>query len=292
MPVTMHGRQTAEPGPTPAAAGTADRRLLDEAIHAVDLAMSYLQRQCPGRVTSKGDRDMASEADFAVERTVRQVLAERTPHIGFRGEETGSIGPDDEQWILDPIDGTANFVHGIPLCAVSLGLRQAGEAVLGVVGLPFLRRRYWAAAGLGAYRDGAPISARRTLQISEAIVAVGDYSTGLDAAARNRADHALHRRLAAVVQRVRMLGSAALDLVWVAEGGLDASITLSNRPWDMTAGVVIAREAGADVVDADGTRHGFVSSTTIAVVPELRADVTALVSAALADAGYLPQVSP
>lgn len=154
-----------------------------------------------------------------------------------------------------------------------------------------LGRRYWAATGAGAYRDGVPISVARTSRLAEAIVAVGDYGTGPDADARNRADHALHRRLAPVVQRVRMLGSAALDLVLVAEGALDASITLSNRPWDMTAGVVIAREAGAEVVDADGARHDRSSSTTIAVAPQLSADVTALVRGALAEARFDPPVT-
>lgn len=262
--------------------------LLEVAHQAVDLAERYLLSAQVGLVTAKGDRDMVSEADIAVERLVREFLADRTPDIGFHGEEAGVVRAGDRQWVLDPIDGTANVVHGLPLAGIALALRHGDRAMVGVIGLPWLGQRYSAAERLGATCNGGPISAASTTALADAMVAVGDYGTGTDAAARNRADHALHRLLAARVQRVRMFGSAALDLVWVAAGKLDASVTLGNRAWDMAAGAVIAREAGAVLVDHEGVPHDFTSTTTIAVAPGLCEEVTALVREAITEAGFRP----
>jgi myo-inositol-1(or 4)-monophosphatase len=185
------------------------------------------------------------------------------------------------------VDGTANFLHGLPLYAVSLGLLRERQAVLGVISLPFLGRFYWAADGHGAWRDDSRITASTTSTLNEAIVAVGDYGTGPCSSARNRADFALHRQLAAKAQRVRMLGSAAVDLAWVADTSLDASITLGNSPWDTAAGVAIAREAGVTVIDVDGSAHTTDSRVTIAAAPHLADALLALVRSALLGTAYL-----
>ncbi|MGN9764403.1 inositol monophosphatase family protein [Micromonospora sp. SD12] len=243
--------------------------LLPVAIEAVARAAEDMRRKPPGALTAKGDRDMASALDYEIERSVRELLRVATPDIGFLGEEDGISGSGELQWVLDPIDGTANFVRGIPLCAVSLGLLHRGEAVLGVIELPFLRNRYAAAQGDGATVDGSPIQVSQTSRLSEAIVAIGDYAVGEGAADKNRLRLALTAQLAESVQRVRMTGTAALDLAWLAEGKLDAALTLSNHVWDMAAGVAIAREAGAQVVDWDGTRYGTNSSVTLGVTPAL-----------------------
>ncbi|MEV5763603.1 inositol monophosphatase family protein [Micromonospora sp. NPDC052213] len=250
-------------------------------MDAVARAAEAMRRRPPGALTVKGDRDMASALDYEIERDIRELLRTATPEIGFLGEEHGVSGAGDMQWVLDPIDGTANFVRGIPLCAVSLGLLHRSEAVLGVIELPFLGNRYAAAQGDGATVDGKPIQVSRTDRLSEAIVAIGDYAVGEDAPAKNELRLALTARLAESVQRVRMTGTAALDLAWLAEGKLDAALTLSNHPWDMAAGVAIAREAGAQVVDWDGTRHGANSSMTLGVTPALIDDTLGL----LRDAG-------
>ncbi|WP_327030597.1 inositol monophosphatase [Micromonospora sp. NBC_01740] len=250
--------------------------LLPVAVEAVARAAEVMRRKPPGALTVKGDRDMASALDYEIERDIRELLHVATPDIGFLGEENGISGSGEMQWVLDPIDGTANFVRGIPLCAVSLGLLHHDEAVLGVIELPFLGNRYAAAQDDGATVNGSPIQVSRTSRLSEAIVAIGDYAVGEDAAAKNRLRLALTARLAESVQRVRMTGSAALDLVWLAEGRLDAALTLSNRPWDMTAGVAIAREAGANVIDWDGSRHDAGSSVTLGITPALLEDTLGL----------------
>lgn len=229
-----------------------------------------MRGRSPGSLTVKGDRDLASDLDFTIERELRAFLRHATPAIGFLGEEEeGCTGLAELQWVLDPIDGTANFVRGIPLCAVSLGLLHRDDAVLGVIELPFLGSRYAAARGDGASLNGQPIKASTVEDLSEAIVAIGDYAVGPDASAKNRLRLALTARLAEKAQRVRMTGSAALDLAWLAEGRIDAALTLSNHAWDMAAGVAIAREAGASVVDRDGTSHDALSAMTIAAAPAL-----------------------
>jgi myo-inositol-1(or 4)-monophosphatase len=221
---------------------------------------------------------MASETDYRVEREIRDFLSRRAPTVGFLGEEDGRTGATDAFWVLDPIDGTANFVRGIPLCAVSLALVQDTETMLGVIILPFIGETYCAEQDKGALLNGKEIHCSDTDKLAEAIVSIGDYAVGRNAGAKNQARFALTETLAAHVQRVRMLGTAAVDLAWVASGRLDATVALSNKPWDTAAGVLIAREAGAEVVDRDGSRHTLDSSATIAANAVLTPQVLALLA--------------
>jgi myo-inositol-1(or 4)-monophosphatase len=244
--------------------------LLPIATNAVNLAAELLRTHQPGAITGKGDRDMATDLDYTIERQVRALLGDRTPAIGFIGEEEGHSGDTtDLRWALDPIDGTANFIHGSPLCGVSLGLIHHDTPVLGVIALPFLGTRYTAVQGHGAHADGQEIHVSTTAHLHGAIVSIGDYAVGDGAEDKNRVRFAHTQRLAANVQRVRMLGSAAIDLAWLAHGRTDAIITMSNKPWDMAAGVIIAREAGATIMDKDGTPHHTHSHATIAANPAL-----------------------
>lgn len=246
-------------------------RLLDVANGALDIAVGIL-RDAPGygHLTPKGDRDYASDLDFKVERQLREHLHVATPDIGFLGEEEGSSGrADGPRWALDPIDGTVNFVHGVPLYAVSLALISDSQPVLGVVDIPTQHVRYQAARGQGALANGRPLTAPTPpSRLSEAVVAIGDYAVGESAEVRNRARLDLTSHLAGSVLRVRMLGSAAVDLAWLAEGRVDATVTLSNKTWDMAGGVVLARETGHKVVDAAGDEYSIRSSATVAAHPE------------------------
>jgi myo-inositol-1(or 4)-monophosphatase len=254
--------------------------LMAVAHGAVDIAADIIRRREPGVVIEKQDRDLVSEADVAVEQAVRKHLEEATPEIGILGEEEGLSGDASIVWALDPIDGTANFVHGLPLCAVSLGLIDHGSSVLGVIDLPLLGSRYHAALGEGAHRDGSAIRCSDASALSKAIVSIGDYAVGRNADRKNQARLALTQALAAKVERVRMFGSSAVDLAWLSEGKTDASIMLSNRPWDTAAGVIVAREAGAIVVDGDGQEHTTKSTSVVASAPLLIEDVLALVRTA------------
>jgi len=243
--------------------------LLIIAIDAVDRAREIVLNPPDKTSLEKGDRDMVTATDIAIEKSVFEYLSVRTPNINFLGEENGQVELSDglDWWALDPVDGTANFVRNLPLCAVSLGLIRAGKQQLGVIDLPFLAARYTAAEGFGAFGNDQPIEPSDTKYLAKSIVSLGDYAVGANATAKNRIRISLTEALAARVQRVRMFGSAAIDLVWVAEGKLDACLMLSNNPWDTAAGVAIARQAGAKVMDIDGSEHTFGSTATIAAAP-------------------------
>jgi myo-inositol-1(or 4)-monophosphatase len=142
---------------------------------------------------------------------------------------------------------------------------------------PFLDMRYLAAKGRGAFGNGLHLQATKPARLSESIVSIGDYAVGDQAMAKNKQRIRLTTLLAERVERVRMFGSAAIDLAWVAEGRTDAAIILTNKPWDTAAGVLLAREAGALVVDAAGEDHDLNSTETIAVSPGIAEAVLELV---------------
>lgn len=264
-------------------------RYLSIAQSAVDLAATHVQTRRPAEIASKGDRDLVTDTDLDIERRLRGLLAAATPGIPLLGEEEGGASPDAPvMWVLDPVDGTSNYARDLPLVGVSLALVRDNEPVLGVVALPLLGRRYWAALGRGAHRDGLAVASARTSRVDEAIIAIGDYGTGPNSQSRNAAALALHAHLAPRAHRVRMLGSAAVDLAWIADGTLDASITLGNRPWDTAAGVVIAREAGARVVDLDGSDHTTRSRCTIAAAPGLCDQIVDAVQRAAQQGRFTP----
>jgi myo-inositol-1(or 4)-monophosphatase len=253
--------------------------LLPIAVEAVDRAARAVRERSAGHVTMKGDRDPATDVDYAVERDVRDFLAAHAPGIGFLGEEGGRAGQDgDHVWALDPVDGTVNYVHGVPLCGVSLGLTVRGEPALGVIDLPFLGLRYSAVAGGGAYRGDERIRASTVTRLPDAVVALGDYAVGDGARERNADRLRITGRVAERAQRVRMFGSAAVDLAWVAEGRIGAGVMLANKPWDVTAGVLLCREAGALVTDRHGRPHDARAESTVAAAPGISAELVDLLS--------------
>jgi myo-inositol-1(or 4)-monophosphatase len=246
------------------------------AERAVTLGAELVRNATPHQVTEKSDRDVVTDVDIKVEQEVRAYLHRVTPECGFLGEEEGQIGIDEYAWILDPVDGTSNFTRGLPLCAVSLALVHEGRPLVAGITAPFLDLHYTATRGAGSFVNGQRMHASRTSELRKAIVSIGDYAVGENAEAKNKQRLRLTALLAERVERVRMFGSAALDLAWVAEGRTDATIMLANKPWDTAAGVLLAREAGALVVDSSGEPHTFHASETIAVCPGLVDTIVAL----------------
>lgn len=239
--------------------------MLPVATSAVEEASDYIRAHRPATVTAKGDRDMVTDVDHAVEAMIRQRLAEATPGIDFLGEENSPSGATvDPGWMLDPIDGTANYVRGLDLCGISLALVAGTEPVVAVIDLPMLDQRYTAVQGSGAFAGDARLHVSGISRLDEAIVAVGDSATHLVAP------------VAAQVQRVRMLGSAALDLALLAAGVIDASISLDTDVWDTAAGVLVAREAGAHIRDIHGNPWTPESRMLVASCPALLDDVLKL----------------
>lgn len=258
--------------------------LLPIAREAVAMARRIILSRTVGSVSAKGDRDMVTDIDLAVEEALRDFLLRETPHIAVLGEEHGHSGesewptPESLWWALDPVDGTANFSRGIPLSGVSLGLVAGRRSTLAAIDLPFLGLTYTAVAGRGAYLGGERITVSPVSELSGAMIAIGDFALGEDAEPKNRLRLALLSHLGARAQRIRMLGTAAIDLAWVAHGKLEAAISLSNLPWDTMAGVLLVREAGGIVLDLDGTEHTADSAATIAVSPWLRTEIMAILA--------------
>ena len=176
------------------------------------------------------------------------------------------------RWVLDPIDGTINLARNSPLCTISLSLVLDGQPVLGIVDAPLLGERFIARRGGGAYLNGRPITVADIEDLHEPIIAVADFKVGRGSAGENRVHLALLAAFAHHSLRVRMHGSAALDLAWLAAGRVNATVMLSNLPWDVTAGLLVVREAGGMVFDHDGSEHEDRSEYTLASAPAL-ADV-------------------
>jgi len=213
-------------------------------------------------VRMKAPGDWVSEADLASEAAVRAVL-ERETGLPVYGEEAGGAA-FDTGWLVDPLDGTANFLHGFDAVGVSVGLIEDGVPVAGVVHAPMLGGRcYTAARGRGAFRDGAPI------RVSErpaptAIVATGFPFRRPDV--RDRYERALGRAFGRF-EDLRRAGAASLDLCWTAEGVFDGYFELALGPWDVAAGAVIVREAGGVVTDWAGDDRAFLASGDILAGP-------------------------
>jgi len=259
-------------------------RLLLAAEHAVDIGAASMRRGRShiGALISKGDRDFATDVDLRIEAEIRGCLAAATPEIPFLGEEGSGEGDvRGARWVLDPIDGTINFARDSPLCSISLWLVIDGQPVLGIVDAPLLGERFIARQGRGAYLNGARILVSEVAGLQEAIVGVADFKVGVGSEEENRVHLAALGRLAREGLRVRMLGSAVLDLAWLAAGRLNATLMLSNLPWDVTAGLLLVREAGGIVFDYDGSPHDAGSRYTIAAVPSLVEPVRRIVVEAM-----------
>ena len=267
-------------------------RLLAIAREATEQAAELVRAHVPGRLTHKGDRDLASETDVAVEHHVRAFLHDKTPGVAFLGEEQageeqiGRPGAGGLQWILDPVDGTINLLHGIPLCAVSLSAVRAGAVLAAVVELPFLGLQYTAVRGGGSFVNGRRLQVSATATLDAALVSIDQFTFSNGSDRKNPARLRLAEQLARRAQRIRMFGTSAIDLAWTAEGRLDACIMLANKQWDTSAGVLLAREAGARVLDHTGSDHSWDSASTIAVTPAIAAEFMSVVRAALADTQY------
>lgn len=213
------------------------------------------------QVSRKGLGDFVSTADHRAEKIIIQELTKARPGYSFLLEETGAIqGTDTEHcWIVDPLDGTLNFLHGIPQFCVSLALKKGDEIVAGVIYNPILDEMYWAEKGKGAYLNQRRLRVSGRRQLDEALVAIGTpYRQQADADTINYTS-----RLVGKVAGMRRLGSAALDLAYVAAGKFDASFATNLKAWDLAAGVLMVKESGGYVCDVKGGQNMLDSGTAL-----------------------------
>lgn len=216
----------------------------------------------PNNVREKSPGDWVSDVDTSSERAIQALLAEAAPDIPFFGEESGGVRSDLE-WICDPLDGTANFLHGFPSVGVSIGLVRDGVPIVGVVHAPLLRDTYVATLGGGATRNGVPLSISRRPP-AQAMVATGFPFRHPDLKDRylEMFSHALH-----TFEDLRRAGAASLDLAWTAAGVFDGYFELRLGPWDVAAGALLVREAGGVVTDWVGDDRAWLNSGDIVVGP-------------------------
>ncbi|MGE0712711.1 MAG: inositol monophosphatase [Planctomycetota bacterium] len=205
------------------------------------------------RVEFKGRRELVTEVDRACEDYVVARIRQAHPEHGYFAEE-GHVQPGDWRWIVDPIDGTTNFSQRLPLFSVSLGLEHRGELVLGVVEAPCLAETFWGRRGGGAWcqRGAAPPRRMRTsatAALEDAVLATGFAYVRNESPNTNLDNWA---KLAMRARGVRRMGSAAIDLAYVADGRFDAFWEMHLKPYDVAAGVVLIREAGGRVSDFFG----------------------------------------
>jgi myo-inositol-1(or 4)-monophosphatase len=224
---------------------------LSIAREAGEVLLERFGRLTGAEVERKGPRDLVTVADRDAEALILRALTEAFPDHGILGEEGArrEAEPDAPTWIVDPLDGTTNFVHGIPVFAVSLGLVERGRPVLGVVHAPALGQTFWGGPGQGAHEGDRPVSVSVTPMLSEAVLATG-FAYGIDRVPDDNLDNLAS--IAKVSRGIRRLGSAAIDLAWVASGRLDGFWELHLSPWDVAGGAALVLAAGGRITDARG----------------------------------------
>jgi myo-inositol-1(or 4)-monophosphatase len=228
------------------------------------------------QVSVKGPGEFVSTADLKAERTLRQELSRARPGYGLLFEEGGAAEGSDphHRWIVDPLDGTTNFLHGIPHFAISIALERDGEIVAGVVYEPTRDEMFWAEKGVGAYLNDRRLRVSARRQLGEAVIGTGFPF-------RERGDPQSYvvmlARVMAATAGVRRLGAAALDLAYVAAGRFDGFWEFGLFPWDIAAGLLLVREAGGFVGDLAGGQSMMVSGDVLAANDRLYQPLAALI---------------
>ncbi len=230
------------------------RELREVAERAARSAGQLLrQMQHSVNVREKAPADLVTEADVAAQQMIRDLLLEQTPEFGFLGEEDAAGAARSLQnaefcWIVDPLDGTTNYVHGLDSYCVSIALCQAGDPVLGVVFDPVRDELFAAVTRQGTLLNERPIHSSGQRQLDQALVAAS-FGTRVS---RDSAEIARFVEVVERCQAVRRMGSAALNLGYVAAGRLDGYWATSAKAWDVAAGVLLIRQAGGIVTGMDG----------------------------------------
>jgi myo-inositol-1(or 4)-monophosphatase len=221
------------------------------------------------QVSKKGAADFVSAADLKAEQTLFEALAKSRPGYGFLGEERGLIEGTDKThtWIVDPLDGTTNFLHAIPHFAINIALQRDGATVAAVTHNPITNELYWAEKGKGAFVNDKRLRVSARTRLDESVIATGIPFLGHGQHARFLKElHQVSQRVAGV----RRFGSAALDLAYVAAGRFDAYWERDLKPWDLAAGLLLVSEAGGLVRDADGGEAMLETGTVCAGAQEVQ----------------------
>ena len=216
-------------------------RLFEEGFHAAK------------EVRHKGTVDLVTQYDVAVENLLKERLADALPDHTLVGEESGSETSRPARAVyIDPIDGTTNFVHRIPFCAISVGIWHEGEPVAAVVYNPVMNELFTAGRGVGAFLNGRPIRVSATDNLQQSLLATGFPYTKVEMGRDFRWVVKTMENLLPHTQDIRRLGAASVDLCYVANGTFDGFYECNLKPWDVAAGILLIQEAGGRVSDHRG----------------------------------------
>lgn len=246
--------------------------MLNIALKAARAACTIMNRASDNlaslEVHKKAHHDYVSEVDMACERTIIDILREAYPNHQILAEETGITGPEKSayQWIIDPLDGTTNFLHGFPQYAVSIALKRENEVIEAVVADPVANEVFTATRGVGAFVNGRRLRVSKRTQMAEALVGTGfpfrrtdDYDAFLK----------VFKEVAQSTSGLRRAGAASLDLAYVAASRLDAFWEANLKSWDMAAGSLLVLEAGGLVTDFKGESDYLEKGQIIAGTPKI-----------------------
>lgn len=237
------------------------------ARRAGDLILRNLNRTRPQDISSKGWNEIVTEVDVRAEEDIKETIRRSYPDHAFLAEESGASGDNDHVWIIDPLDGTTNFVHGFPVFAVSIALQVRGQLEAAVIYDPTRQEMFTAVRGGGAQLDGRRIRVSGTTHLKDTLIGTGfPY--------RENVKHmdAYLGMLKSVVENVsgvRRPGAAALDLAYVAAGRFDGFWELGLKPWDIAAGALLIQEAGGIISSVRGDSHFLESGNVIAGSPKV-----------------------
>lgn len=228
-------------------------KMLKTAIEAAQEAGKFLRESRTKRLNverKSSSIDLVTQVDKEAERLIIDIIQRRFPDHDILGEESGqSRNSSSYRWIIDPLDGTINFTHGLPIYCVSIGIERNGETIAGVVYDPNTNELYTAERGKGAYLNGARIHVSQTETLINSLLI-----TGFPYNIHNNPDHTIERFVDFLMeaQAVRRLGSAAIDLCYIAAGRGDGFWEAFIKPWDVAAGILLVEEAGGKVTDFHG----------------------------------------
>jgi myo-inositol-1(or 4)-monophosphatase len=249
--------------------------LKETLINATEAGARVLQHYFASKnlqISNKeGINNLVTEADHASEKAIVDTIKEQFPDHFILSEESGEMATASEyKWIIDPIDGTVNYAHGIPICCVSIGIEHKGAMIMGAVYNPFLKEFYFAEKGAGAILNGDLISVSGETDVNKACLVTGFPYTYLDMA--NGPLEVFSRFIRKGVP-VRRLGSAAMDLCWVAAGRFDGFYEHKLQAWDSAAGFLIVEEAGGKVTDFKGKYYSPYQPSIVATNGKIHDDL-------------------
>lgn len=234
------------------------------------------------QVSRKGPADFVSTADLEAQRTIREELSRARPDFGFlmeEGDNAASKSATGERWIVDPLDGTTNFLHGVPHWCISIAVERMGEIVAGLVYNPITDESFYAEKGTGAFGDGKRMRVSARTDLTECLIA-----TGIPFRGSSKPLPSFLKEMGAVageVAGIRRAGAAALDLAYVAAGRYDGFWESGLLPWDIAAGVLLVREAGGSIVPLIQGEDFMKTGSLVAGNAEVQEKLTTLLRGAV-----------